>query len=83
MQEILRCDLHDYIEIACMGNYLVRIRVKSGEVYEGVPKTTLIHDHREYLSLQLNTKTLQEIELITLKSMEVLTPKAKFTRVDF
>lgn len=80
-QSTLPCQLHDYIEIACMYRYQVRLTLKNGQIIEG--KAMDIHsspDRREYLIIDNNR---QQIELTQLTKMTVLTLKAKFNEVVF
>ncbi|MBU3003349.1 Rho-binding antiterminator [Paraglaciecola arctica] len=79
----IACDLYDYLEIACMYRYQVRVTLKSGEVLVGVPKTTVIEDKKELLLLECESNQPQKIATLNLKTMEVLTANAKFTRIEF
>lgn len=79
----IACDLYDYLEIACMYRYQVRVTLKSGEVLVGVPKATVIEDKKELLLLECESNQPQKIATLNLKTMEVLTANAKFTRIEF
>ena len=37
---MIRCELHDYIEIACTFRYPVRLTMRTGEVLDGVAVDT-------------------------------------------
>jgi len=81
-QSTLSCDLHDYIEIACMYRYSVKLTLKDHQVLEGNAVDTLTStDKREYLVIDNGKK--QNIELNQLKKLNVLTPHAQFTEVTF
>jgi len=79
----IACDLHDYLEIACLFAYQVRITLVTGETFTGVAKTTRVENKKELLVLAVDNAQLQKIETPKLKTMEVLTPNAKFTRIEF
>lgn len=76
------CDLHDFIEIACMYHYQVKLTLKDQTSIEGKAIDILIgSDKREYLVIDTGQK--QQIELNQLKKLQVLTPKAQFSEVSF
>ena len=76
------CDLHDFIEIACMYHYQVKLTLKDQTSIEGKAIDILIgSDKREYLVIDTGQK--QQIELNQLRKLQVLTPKAQFTEVSF
>jgi len=78
----IACDLHDYIEIACMYHYQVKLTLKDQTSIEGKAIDILIgSDKREYLVIDTGQK--QQIELNQLKKLQVLTPKAQFSEVSF
>lgn len=82
-QSTISCDLHDYLELACMHNYQVRLTLKNHEVLEGKALNTLTTtEKQEYLIVGIGHEQSQ-IELNHLKKMEVLTPNAKFKEVSF
>ena len=76
------CDLHDFIEIACIYHYQVKLTLKDQTSIEGKAIDILIgSDKREYLVIDTGQK--QQIELNQLRKLQVLTPKAQFTEVSF
>lgn len=87
MSKILSCDLHDYLEIACLYRYKVKLLSNAGESYVGVPQTTLIKagssNKQEVLIFCCENGEEVELELLTLREMHVLTPQAKFSSVKF
>lgn len=44
---MISCDQHDYVEIACMYNYLIKITLKSGSELEGTALDAQYNDSRE------------------------------------
>ncbi|MFA6164450.1 MAG: Rho-binding antiterminator [Methylobacter sp.] len=78
----ISCELHDYLEIACMYGYRVKLTLKDHQTIEGKALDMLTtSDKQEYLVIDNGQK--QQIELNQLAKMQVLTPSAKFTKVDF
>lgn len=78
----MSCDLHDYLEIACMYGYSVKLTLRDNQTLEGKALDTMTSaDKREYLVIDTGQK--QQIELGQLKKLQVLTPNAKFTEVVF
>lgn len=78
----ISCDLHDYLEIACLYGYRVKLTLTDHQTVEGKAVDTLTGaEKREYLVIDSGEK--QHIELGLLKKLQVLTPNAKFTEVVF
>ena len=73
----ITCDLHDYLEIACMYQYQVRLVLKDGSSLVGKAIDTVTKDKREYLLIDDSGET-RSVELIQLKKLEVLTANAQF-----
>lgn len=80
----IACDLHDYLEIACMYHYQLKCMLKDGEILEGTAIDTITQDKREYLLIGGgDNDERQQIELMQLKKLKVLTANAKFKEVIF
>ncbi|MEQ1558973.1 MAG: Rho-binding antiterminator [Methyloglobulus sp.] len=77
----LSCDLHDYLEIACVYGYRIKLTLKDGKPVEGVAKNIITSEKREFLIVE-NEQT-HKIELNHLSKMKVLNPNAKFSEVVF
>ena len=78
----ISCALHDYLEIACLYGYQVRLILKEYQTIEGKAIDTMTTaEKREYLVIDNGQK--QQIELIQIKKMQVLTANAKFSEVIF
>lgn len=82
-QQLIECELHDYIEVACMYGYQVRLILKDQQVLEGKAKdiVTTAEKH-EYLLIDSDEGS-QQVELVQLEKLQVLTPNAKFKEVVF
>lgn len=75
----ISCDLHDYLEIACLYGYRVRLTLKDRKTLEGKAIDTITTaEKREYLIIGD-----QWIELNRIKKLQVLTANAKFSEVVF
>lgn len=82
-QKLIECELHDYIEVACMYGYRVRLILKDQQVIEGKAKDIVTTpEKREFLIVD-NEQGVQQVELIQLEKMQVLTPNAQFKEVVF
>ncbi|CAE6490145.1 Rof transcriptional antiterminator [Nitrosomonas nitrosa] len=82
-QPIIDCELHDYIEVACMYGYQVRLVLKNQQIIEGQAKDIVTTaEKREFLVIE-NEQGRQQVELITLDKMQVLTTNAKFNEISF
>ncbi|OAI09506.1 transcriptional regulator [Methylomonas methanica] len=77
----IACDLHDYIEIACLYGYQVRLTLKDKRIVEGRALNMMTEEKREFLLLDHNPT--EKIALDQLAKLQVLTPNARFTEVIF
>jgi Rho-binding antiterminator len=77
----IACDLHDYLEIACLYHYRVRLNLTNGEVLEGKAVDVETKDKREYLIVDADQR--HEIDVTRLDKLKVLTAEAKFGEVTF
>ncbi len=83
MTRQISCDLHDYVEVACMYGYQVRLILKNQSTMEGKAKD-IVTDAEKHEFLLLETASgPQQIELITLDKLQVLTANARFSEVVF
>jgi len=77
------CGLYDYIEIACLYRYVLRISTRDGEILTGTALDTEISaDKSECLKLS-GESGIRRVRLDHLLSIEPLTADARFGRVDF
>lgn len=81
-ENIIACDLFDYIEVACLYGYEVKLKLKDDQVLTGKAiNVTTSGDKREFLIIDNGQK--QQVDLTQLAYMHVLTPGAKFHDVSF
>ncbi len=77
----IACDLHDYIEIACLYGYQVRLTLKDKRIVEGRALNVVAEERHEFLLLEHSPTG--KIALDQLAKLQVLTPNARFTEVIF
>jgi Rho-binding antiterminator len=85
-QPIISCDLHDYLEVACMYGYQVQLTLNDQQIIEGKAIDTMTtEDKREFLVIDIDHGhgPKKQIELNQIRKMQVLTPNAKFSEVTF
>jgi Rho-binding antiterminator len=76
------CELHDYLEIACMYGYRVKLTLKDRKTIEGLAINIITTaEKREFLLIE--NEGIHKIDLNQLSKMKVLTPNAKFSDVTF
>lgn len=76
----IACDLYDYVEIACLYHYVVRLQLLNGDTLTGIAQTTVIRDRAEHLQLRINNRE-QLVNLGKIERMTALTDGAKFDDV--
>ena len=80
---MISCQTHDYIEIACLYNFPVRITLKDKTTVEGQATTTeTTPDKREWLVIQQQDGPCR-IELQHICSMQALKTNPHFDLVRF
>ncbi|MDX8128834.1 Rho-binding antiterminator [Methylomonas sp. EFPC1] len=77
----IACDLHDYIEIACLYGYRVRLTLKDQRIVEGRALNVVTEERHEFLLLE--DSPAGKIALDQLAKLQVLTSNARFTEVIF
>lgn len=81
-KNVISCELHDFVEVACMYGYQIRLILKNDQTIEGKAIDIIQSaDKREFLVIGNGSE--QQIDLMELSKMQVLTPNAKFTEVVF
>ncbi|NRA61714.1 MAG: Rho-binding antiterminator [Psychrobium sp.] len=80
---MMNCDLHDYIEIACMFNYPVKLIFKSGSMLEGIAIDTQRNkSHEECLKIKVESvETL--VPLNDISTMEASVDNPHFQVINF
>ena len=81
-QDVISCELHDFVEVVCMYNYHLKLILKNGQIIEG-KAIDIVNTPERRECLVIDGDTRQQIDLTRLSKMEVLTPNAKFHEVIF
>jgi Rho-binding antiterminator len=81
-QDAISCDLHDFVEVACMYGYRLRLILKNNQIIEG-KAIDIVNSPEKHECLVIDNGTQQQVELTRLAKMEVLTPNARFSEVIF
>ena len=77
----INCELHDFLEIACLYGYRVKLTLKDQQIIEGKALDVLTTaEKREYLIIDSGQR---QIESNQLSKMQVLTANAVFKEVVF
>ncbi|MCK7226324.1 Rho-binding antiterminator [Enterobacter asburiae] len=75
------CDLHDYLEIACLYRYWLRIELSDGSCFDAKALTTrTTSDREEYLEIECNGME-RKIRLDFLSSITPLAAGAAFGKI--
>jgi Rho-binding antiterminator len=77
----MNCDLHDYLEIACMHSYRLDIELKDGAVFQAKALTTRTSSDKEEFLVVETADGQQEIRLDQLLAITPLDAHAQFRRV--
>lgn len=76
----IACELHDYVEIACLYGYRLLIELVDGRSFEAKAVTTRNTSDEEYLILA-ESEGPEEVRLDRLVAITALDEGAKFGRV--
>lgn len=80
--QAIACELHDYIEIACMYGYRVKLTLTGHRSLEGKAIDVVTdQDKREFLVIDNGER--QQVELSEIFEMEARSPGAKFQSIRF
>ena len=80
---MISCAVHDYVEIACMYHFTVKLVLKNGQTVEGKAVQTVINECKEECVV-LDTETgNKEIVLEQIISMGAVTKNPHFEKIDF
>lgn len=81
---ILNCDLHDYLEIACLFELTVELQLVDGTSLTGQLITIATHSAIEYLQVRPSHQIYHiEIPVLSLALMTALTKNLHFYSIRF
>ena len=79
----ISCDIHDYVEIACLYRFEVELILANGETVRGHAQTTRsVKGLHEYLIIDSGRKTI-EVDLASITSMRACDNNPHFDLVRF
>lgn len=78
----LNCDLHDYLEIACMHRYGLQIELLDGPSFAARALTTRTAPSKEEFLVLQNDNDQFEVRLDQLLAITPLDPDASFGRIE-
>jgi Rho-binding antiterminator len=80
---MISCQIHDYIEIACLYGFQIRLQLTDGTTQQGKAITTeTTSDKHEWLILEQQTEFIK-IDLTQIEIMQSLTTNRYFDQVSF
>jgi len=80
---LISCANHDYVEIACMYGFIIRLYLKSGTVVEGEAFQTAFNADREECVLVKTASGHEKIALDQVVVMEAVTKNPHFEKIEF
>jgi len=80
---MISCGQYDYIEIACMHHYKIRITMKSSTVIEGIAMDTTRDESRNEC-IKIGTSESETLVVLNdISKLEVLSENRQFSEVVF
>ncbi|WP_375056841.1 Rho-binding antiterminator [Zobellella sp. DQSA1] len=80
---MMSCDQHDYLEVACLYRYRVRLTLTSGERLTGIAFDTRRDADRQECLLLGTNEAKQLVRLADMARMEAVTDNPHFRVIDF
>lgn len=77
------CEIHDYIEIACLYGFEIELSMKIGMKLQGRALTTETSPEKKEWLLLDKDGVIEKIELGEITSMTAITSNPHFTTIDF
>jgi Rho-binding antiterminator len=80
---LISCANHDYVEIACMYRFAIKLVFKNGQIVQGIAFQTTYNENREECMVLKTEKGSEEIVLKQIALMEAVTKNPHFEKIDF
>ena len=80
---MISCNEYDYIEIACMFRYSVRLLLRDDTVLEGIAVDTFTNQQKQECIRLQQDEGERLVLLDSLKQLKVLSDNPRFTLVNF
>lgn len=78
---MIKCDLHDYVEIACMYHFEVRLELKTGDSVQGEAVNIENNHQRQECLLIENASGKHLVVLDSVEKMQAITKNPHFDSV--
>ncbi|MDV7104619.1 Rho-binding antiterminator [Vibrio sp. TH_r3] len=80
---MITCQEYDYVEVACLYRYPVRLTMKSGEILQGIALDTSRNENRkECIKISRNEIDML-IELDSIFKLQILADNPNFSEIIF
>ena len=80
---MISCANHDYVEIACMYHFKVKLYLKNSRIVEGKALQTTYNENKEECIILETEIGKQEIVLERVASMEAVRKNPHFDKINF
>ncbi|WP_162048373.1 Rho-binding antiterminator [Vibrio taketomensis] len=80
---MISCSQYDYLEIACMYHFSIRLTLLNGETIEGEAADTGYNNQKQECLIINTSDGKHAIPTEVLKSLEVITDNPHFSFVEF
>ncbi|MCC4797733.1 Rho-binding antiterminator [Enterovibrio norvegicus] len=80
---MINCSDYDYIEVACLFHYPVKITLKSGDVVEGIAEDTTHNEDRDECLVLRRDRQTSEVVLTQIHTIDVLVKNPHFQQMTF
>ena len=80
---MLKCDLHDYIEVVCLYHYRLKLTLSSGAVLTGTALTTRYNQQRQECLVIQQHQAEQQVLLEEIVQLEVTVQNPHLQQVRF
>ena len=80
---MISCDIHDYVEIACMYRFEVKLVLKNGRTVRGKSFQTAYNENKEECVVLETEYGNEKIVLEQIELMEAITKNPHFEKISF
>jgi len=83
MNNPIDCELHDYIEIACLFRYEVLLTLFNGNSVQGTALTTQTLKNKSEILNMCTGEGVEDVPFHTIAKIDVTTANARFQSINF
>ena len=80
---MISCANHDYIEIACLYRFVVKLAFRNGQIVQGKALQTAYNENREECIVLDTERGNEQLVLEQVASMEAVTKNPHFEKINF